>query len=68
MTVLRYLLYPPAGEVQAAYPLVIFLHGVGERGDDLELVKKYGLPYYLETGEVQLPAYIAVPQCPAELR
>jgi len=49
-------------------PLIIFLHGVGERGDDLERVKKYGLPHYLETGEVKLPAYIAVPQCPADVR
>src|SRR5689334_18148995 len=65
---LKYLLYPPQVEAQAPYPLVIFLHGIGERGDDLELVKKYGLPYYTETGEVKLPAYIAAPQCPADVR
>ena len=68
MTPLKYLLYPPKAEPPAPYPLIIFLHGVGERGDDLELLKKYGLPHYTEIGEVTLPAYIAVPQCPAEVR
>ncbi len=68
MTPLRYLLYPPKIEAEVPYPLIIFLHGVGERGDDLELVKKYGLPHYVETSEVKLPAYIAVPQCPADVR
>jgi predicted peptidase len=49
--------------VKALYPLIIFLHGIGERGDDLELVKKWGLPKYLETGGT-LQAYAAAPQCP----
>ncbi len=68
MKPLKYLLYAPQGEAQAPYPLIIFLHGIGERGDDLELVKKWGLPHYAETGEVELPAYVAVPQCPADVR
>jgi predicted peptidase len=68
MTPVKYLLYPPKIEAQAPYPLIIFLHGVGERGDDLELVKKYGLPPYLETGQVKLPAYVVAPQCPADVR
>ena len=46
MKPLKYLLYPPEGEAQTAYPLIIFLHGIGERGDDLELVKKWGLPQF----------------------
>jgi predicted peptidase len=64
---LRYLLYPPAGDSQEAYPLIIFLHGIGERGDDLELLKRYGLPHFTETEEVALPAYIAAPQCPDDV-
>lgn len=68
MNPLKYLLYPPKGDTEAPYPLIIFLHGIGERGDDLELVKKWGLPRFTETGEVELPAYIAAPQCPADVR
>ncbi|MBI1258119.1 MAG: phospholipase [Chloroflexi bacterium] len=68
MTPLKYLLYPPQAEAFAPYPLVIFLHGVGERGENLELVKKWALPRYMETGEVKLPAYIVAPQCPADVR
>ncbi len=49
--------------VRALFPLIIFLHGVGERGDNLELVKKWGVPKHLETGG-RLPAYAAAPQCP----
>lgn len=64
---LKYLLYPPAGDAQVSYPLIIFLHGIGERGDDLDLVKKWGLPKYAETGEVALPAYITAPQCPDDV-
>ena len=65
---LNYLLFPPAGEAQQSYPLIIFLHGSGERGTDLELVKKWGLPKFVDAGEVALPAYIAAPQCPEDVR
>ncbi len=66
-TPLRYLLYPPVGDVQDAYPLIIFLHGIGERGDDLDLVKIWGLPKETEAGMIALPAYIAAPQCPDDV-
>ena len=68
MKKLQFLFYPPKGETQSAYPLIIFLHGIGERGDDLELVKKWGLPRLAAAGEITLPAYIAAPQCPADVR
>lgn len=68
MNKLKYLLYPPAGIEPPPRPLIIFLHGIGERGDDLELVKKWGLPRAIEAHTVELPAYVAVPQCPADVR
>jgi hypothetical protein len=38
-----YLLYLPKDyDNQESWPLVLFLHGAGERGDDIELVKKHG--------------------------
>jgi predicted peptidase len=66
MTALQYLLYPPSGTASGERaPLFIFLHGSGERGSDLALVKKWGLPKYLDQGN-RLPAYVVAPQCPSE--
>ncbi|MDZ4764390.1 MAG: phospholipase [Chloroflexota bacterium] len=59
---LRYLWYPPTN-ADSPTPLILFLHGVGERGDDLELVKRHSLPRFLEEGGA-LPAFVCVPQCP----
>jgi len=47
---LRYLLHLPAAyEDRPSWPLILFLHGAGERGDDLTLVLREGLPHLLET-------------------
>jgi predicted peptidase len=62
---LNYLLYlPPEYSTQARWPLILFLHGRGERGSDLELVKLHGLPRRLAAGD-HFPFVIAAPQCPA---
>ena len=65
---LDYWLYlPPEYEAQSAtrWPLILFLHGFGERGDsltDLELVKLHGIPRVLESGK-DLPFIVVSPQC-----
>lgn len=42
---LKYLLYlPPKYEAESTWPLVLFLHGMGQRGGDLDLIKKHGDP------------------------
>jgi predicted peptidase len=47
---LRYLLHLPAAHgSRTEWPLILFLHGAGERGRDLALVKREGLPRILET-------------------
>lgn len=46
-------------------PLLIFLHGSGERGTDLELLKIHGLPKLIEQGQ-SFPAIVVSPQCPAD--
>lgn len=62
----RYLRYVPSGyrgDAQQRWPLVLFLHGAGERGDDLRLVKKHGLPKLVEQG-TDFPFVMIAPQCP----
>jgi len=62
---IKYLLYLPDGygKGKKEWPLILFLHGAGERGDDLELVKRHGPPKLVERGE-KLPFIIVSPQCP----
>lgn len=60
---LRYLLYLPKDyDQKESWPLVIFLHGAGERGDDLEKVKIHGPPKLIEAGQ-DFPAIVVSPQC-----
>ena len=62
---MRYLLHLPAGyESRSDWPLILFLHGAGERGDDLTLVLREGLPHLLET----LPDFPFVVVSPQESR
>jgi predicted peptidase len=64
---LNYWLYLPAGykKEDKNWPLMLFLHGAGERGDDLELVKRHGPLRVVEEG-VDLPFIILSPQCPPD--
>lgn len=50
-------------DTTTSWPLLIFLHGAGERGDDLEKVKTHGPPKLVE--EQDFPFIIVSPQCPA---
>lgn len=62
---LDYLLYLPPGYTADSgqkYPLILFLHGSGERGSDLEKVKAHGLPRRLAEG-LELPCIVVSPQC-----
>ncbi len=44
-------------------PIVFFLHGVGERGDDLDLIEKHGIPKLIKNGK-SFPFITVAPQCP----
>ena len=61
----QYLISLPEGYGAAdqKWPLVLFLHGVGERGSDLELVKKHGPPRLIAEGKT-FPFIMVAPQCP----
>ena len=43
-------------------PLIVFLHGSGEKGTDIEKVKAHGPFKYLKSHD--LDAYVLAPQCP----
>ncbi len=45
------------------WPLLLFLHGLGERGSNLELVKKHGPPKIVEK-KPDFPFILISPQCP----
>lgn len=65
---LNYLLYlPKEYERKEKMPLLLFLHGAGERGDDLELVKTHGPAKLVEQGK-EFPFVIVSPQCPKNQR
>lgn len=64
----RYLLFLPAeyGQDKARrWPLLLFLHGAGERGDDLNLLKRHGPPKIVEK-DPHFPFIVVAPQCPAD--
>ena len=46
-------------------PLLLFLHGAGERGSDLNLVKKHGPPKLIDAGK-SFPFIVVSPQCASD--
>lgn len=63
----NYLLYTPTDmEPDQQYPILLFLHGGGERGDSIELLKKHGPPKLISEGK-DFPFYVLSPQCPYEI-
>jgi predicted peptidase len=58
-------LYPDYDTIRK-YPLVIFLHGSGERGSDNEAQLKWGVQNFATDEMMKLhPAVVIAPQCPA---
>ena len=63
----NFLLFTPENESQkinGKYPTILFLHGIGERGNDLQLLKREGLPKILD-GDKNFPFIVISPQCPS---
>lgn len=50
-------------KIEKEWPLILFLHGSGERGDDLEKVAIHGPLKYVREGH-KIDAIIVAPQCP----
>ena len=63
-TLLYRLLFPDSDTLRK-YPLVIFLHGSGERGNDNEAQLKWGVMNFATDQNMMLhPAIVIAPQCP----
>lgn len=60
---LKYRIYAPAG-VAGKIPLVLFLHGAGERGGDNVAQAKHGVKGFLAQ-QAKHPHILLAPQCPA---
>ncbi|HWK58875.1 MAG TPA: prolyl oligopeptidase family serine peptidase [Parapedobacter sp.] len=61
------ILYPEDYNPEATYPVLFFLHGAGERGNDNEKQLVHGAKLFLEDSvRNTFPAIIVFPQCPAD--
>ena len=64
---MRYFLYLPmtyGKDKNKKWPVIVFLHGSGERGTKLSKVANCGLPRMLKKAK-NFPAIVISPQCPA---
>lgn len=53
--------YPENFKVEEKYPLVIYVHGAGGRGSDINLI--YGHGFFLDTEDILTNAVSIAPQC-----
>lgn len=61
------ILYPENFEKAKNYPVVLMLHGSGERGNDNELQLTHGAALFVDSAvRKKFPAVVIFPQCPAE--
>lgn len=70
---LDYLLYLPPGyekDAQKKWPLIFFLHGSGERGTEVNAVKRHGPPKIVAGEDSPMKGRFVVvsPQCPPKQR
>jgi predicted peptidase len=65
----KYLLYLPENYYQSNedWPFIFFLHGAGERGNDIEIVKRHGPPKLIMQNK-NFPFIIAAPQCKENMK
>ena len=62
------LLMPKTLNSSASYPLVLFFHGSGERGDDNQKQLQHGVARFAaEASQTRYPCFVLAPQCPANL-
>lgn len=68
-TTYQYQVYVPADFYEKKgqqWPIILFLHGAGERGSDGLAHTQFGLPANIRRHVERWPAIVVMPQCPAE--
>jgi predicted peptidase len=61
------ILFPVNYDPSIKYPVVLVLHGAGERGDDNVAQMKYGTQVFLNPeNQAKFPAIVIFPQCPKD--
>lgn len=61
------ILYPINYNPSVKYPVVLVLHGAGERGDDNVAQMKYGTSVFLNPeNQSKFPSIVIFPQCPKD--
>ena len=55
---------PPGLSAKSTWPLIVFLHGAGERGHDNESQLRYGVSRFVSPAADNPGALVMVPQCP----
>lgn len=57
---------PPDAGPDRTFPLVLFLHGAGERGDDNAAQLRHGVGEFLRPARQEAnPCFVVAPQCPS---
>ena len=56
----KYYIYYP-NTIKKNMPVLVYLHGIGERGNKLDDIDKYALPKYMNRFEI--PYIVIAPQC-----
>ncbi|MBT4785309.1 MAG: phospholipase, partial [Candidatus Marinimicrobia bacterium] len=53
MEIKKLVSYPKSYEKKSnkKWPLILFLHGIGERGNNLELLKLHGIPKIIDSNK-----------------
>lgn len=59
-----YVVYESEREPGEKLPLIVFLHGAGERGEDFQLIKVHGIPKIFDKENVPYRCVAVSPQCP----
>lgn len=67
---IKYLVYFPKNYTKSkdSFPVLLFLHGMGERGNNLEIIKRHGPPQLLDkrSWSESLPFIVISPQLPSK--
>jgi predicted peptidase len=59
------IMYPTKYDVNKKYPVILFLHGAGERGSDNEKQLVHGAKLFADSiNRAKYPAFVIFPQCP----